>query len=126
MRFQVEGVIAGETHFHEPLAAFHGIQTGADEIAVEENIAGSGAKIHVGKTRLEDLSASANGIEIELARALRADERTAGGLHYDVTGDFLQVDLPGDALQGHIAHDLFHINQTVLGFELKFCFLRHR
>src|SRR5256885_12183774 len=38
LRFQVEGVIAGETHFHKALAALHGIQSGADEISIEKDV----------------------------------------------------------------------------------------
>jgi len=38
---KVERIGAGEANFDEALAALHGVQTGANEIAVEENIAGS-------------------------------------------------------------------------------------
>ena len=36
--FQIEGIVAGEADFDEAFAAFHGVEAGADEIAIEENI----------------------------------------------------------------------------------------
>src|SRR5260370_21802599 len=38
LRLEVKGIITREANFDEALAALHGIEAGADEIAVKENI----------------------------------------------------------------------------------------
>ena len=112
---EIERIVARETHFHEAFAALHGVKPGADEVAVKEDISGGCAEIHVGKGGLENLSATTNGIEVELAGTLGANERPARSFHDNVAGNLLQVHIPGDAFQGHVAHHLFHINQTIFG-----------
>src|SRR5690242_12555002 len=123
---QIKGIVTGETHFHDPLAAPHRVKAGADEVAVKEDIARCGADIHVGQRGLEDLRAAADGIEFQLAGTLRTHERAAGGLDNNVAGDFLEMNVAGHTFQCHIAHDLFNVNQTVFGPELKLGFFRHR
>src|SRR5207253_8543845 len=76
LRLEIERIIAREAHFHQALATLHGVKPGADEVAVEEDIAGGGAEIHIRKGGLEDLSAAANGIEVEFAGA-RSEEHTS-------------------------------------------------
>src|ERR1700674_3266113 len=71
---EVERVGAGEADFDEALAALHRVQTGADEIAVEENVAGSCEDTDIIKRRLEKLGSAADGLEIQLASTLRADQ----------------------------------------------------
>src|SRR5882724_2051518 len=71
---EVEGVGAGKANFDEALAALHSVQAGADEIAVEENVAGSGEDADIIERRLKDLSSTADGFEIQLAGTLRADQ----------------------------------------------------
>src|SRR5579864_5647352 len=88
---EVEGIISGETHFHQTLAALHGIETRADKIAVEKNVSRSGVQIDVGKPGLKNLRAAADGLEFEFAGTLGADEGTAGGGHDNVAGHFLEV-----------------------------------
>jgi len=90
---QIEGVIAGEADFDEAAAAVHAVHAGMDEIAVVENVAGRGHQIHAGQGGLEDLHVAADGSEFEFARALRANQRAAGGLDDDVAGDFLQMNI---------------------------------
>src|SRR5229473_1060803 len=94
----------------EPLAALHGIEASADKIPIKENISRSGEETDVGKRRLQNLSATADGLEIQFAGALRADKRAFRGPDNNVAGDFLQVNITGDAFQGHVAHDLLDIN----------------
>src|ERR1700732_4996790 len=45
LRLQIEGIISGKVDFDSALAASHGVDSGADEIAVEKNIAGSGEQV---------------------------------------------------------------------------------
>ena len=71
---EVERVGTGEADFDEALAALHGVQTGADEIAVEENVAGSCEDADIIERRLKKLGSAADGFEIELAGTLRADQ----------------------------------------------------
>lgn len=121
---QVEGVVAGKANFDEAPAALHGVQAGADEVAIKEDIAGGGREGDVRQSGLQNLGAAADGAVLELARALRADERAARGLDDDVAGNFLEMDIACNALQVHVAHDLLDVNETGLGFDLELGFLR--
>src|SRR5713226_6135311 len=62
LRLEVKGIVAREANFDEALAALHGIETGADEIPVKENISRSGEETDVGQRRLEHLGATADGL----------------------------------------------------------------
>ncbi len=125
LRLQVKGIVAREANFDETLAALHGIEAGADEIAVKEDISRSGEEADVGQRRLENLGAAADRLEIQLAGALRADKRTFRGADNDIARYFLQVDIAGDAFQGHVAHDLLNVNKPRLRLELQFRFFGH-
>src|SRR5258708_2644182 len=125
LRLQVKGIVAREANFDETLAALHGIETGANEIAVKEDISRSGEEADVGQRRLENLGAAADRLEIQLAGALRADKRTFRGADNDIARYFLQVDIAGDAFQGHVAHDLLNVNKPRLRLELQFRFFVH-
>ena len=125
LRIQVEGVCAGEANFHEAAAAVHGVQAGADEVAVIKDVAGGGHEIDVGKGRLKDLRAAADGVEFELAGAESANQGATGGLDNDVAGDFLEVDIAGDALQLHVAIDLLDQDEAGLGAQLQFGLFRN-
>src|SRR6266852_5058948 len=103
LRLQVKGIVARKADLDEALATFHSIEAGADEVAVKEDISRSGEKADVGKRRLEDLRASANGLEIQFAGALRADQRAFRSTNNNVAGNFLEVDIAGDAFQCHVA-----------------------
>src|SRR5271155_2507857 len=74
LRLQVEGIVAGEAHFHESSTALHGVETGADEFPVEENVARRGHEIDVVQLGLKNLCISADGAEIQLTGALPADQ----------------------------------------------------
>src|SRR5947208_3664309 len=89
LRLEIKRIIAREPYFHEASSAFHGIKPGADEIAVEKDIARHRVEIHVGKSRLQDLGTAANRIKIEFPSALCADERATGGFHNDVARHLL-------------------------------------
>src|SRR5712664_3831056 len=125
LRFQVKGIVAREAHLDEALATLHGIEAGADEVAVKEDISRSGEEADVGKSRLENLGATANGFEIQFAGALRADQRAFRGADNDVAGNFPKVNFACDAFQGHVAHDLLDVNQSRLGLELQLRFFRN-
>src|SRR5262249_27679305 len=58
------------------------------------------------------------------AGALCTDQRAVGGPDDDVAGYFFQVHFAGDALQGHVAHNLFNINQASLRTKLQLGFFR--
>src|SRR5882724_680864 len=122
---EVEGIGTGEADFDETLAALHGVQTGADEIAVEENVAGSCEDADIIKRRLKDLSSAADGFEIQLAGTLRADQRAFRRADDDVAGNFLEVDVALDAFQSHVAHDLLDIDEAGFGLQLQFGFFGH-
>ena len=49
LRIQIERVGAGKAHFHQATAALHGVNTGVNEIPVEENVAGGGSQIYPGQ-----------------------------------------------------------------------------
>ena len=49
LRIQIERIGAGKAHFHQATAALHGVNTGANEIPVEENVAGGGSQIYPGQ-----------------------------------------------------------------------------
>src|SRR5580704_19339890 len=89
LRLQVKRIRTGEAHFHQTAATLHGIKAGADEVSVEKNIPRGGHQVDVIQLRLKDLRVAADGAEIELASALRADQRAAGGLDDDVARNFL-------------------------------------
>src|SRR5208282_6019488 len=86
---QVKRIRAGEAHFHQAPAALHGIKSGAHKIAIEKNISRGGHEIDVVQLRLKNLRVSADGTEIELAGALRANQGAAGSFHDDVARNFL-------------------------------------
>ena len=73
LRVEIEGVVAGEVDFDGALAAAHGVEAGADEVAVEKNVARRGEEIDAGQSGLKQLRVAADGVEIELAGALRAN-----------------------------------------------------
>src|SRR5712664_4263051 len=125
LRFEVKGIVTREANFDEALAALHGIEASADEIAVKENIPGSGEEADIVKRRLENLGAATDGLEIQLASALGADKRAFRGADNDIAGFFLQVDIAGDAFERHVAHNLLDINKSRLGLELQFRFFGH-
>src|SRR6202140_4185054 len=107
--FEVKGIVPGKVHFDGAFATFHRINAGADEIAVVKNIAGHGKQGDTGQTRLQHLGIAADGIKIQFSRALRAHQRYDGGAYDDIAGDFLEGNFACDALQGHVAHDLFDV-----------------
>ena len=125
-RLEVEGIVAGEADFDSALAALHGVKAGAYEISIKKNISRRCEKAHVGERRLKDLSAAADGFEIEFAGALGADKRAAGRSNDDVAGDFLEMNIAGDAFESHVAHDLLDIDQARFAGELQFGFFGHR
>ena len=125
LRFQVKGIVAGETNLDQAPAALHGVEPRADEIAVKKDISRSGEKADVGQRRLENLCTTADRLEIQLAGALRAHQRASRGLNNDVAGDFLQVDVAGDTFERHVAHNLLDVNKSRLSPELQFRFFRH-
>src|SRR6266850_3472577 len=122
---EVERVGAGEADFDEALAALHGVQASADEIAVEENVAGSCEDADIIERRLKKLGSAADGLEIQLAGTLRANQGAFRGADDDVAGDFLEVDVAFDAFQSHVAHDLLDIDEAGLGLQLQFGFFGH-
>src|SRR5271163_958610 len=61
LRVEVEGVTSGEADFHDTFAALHGVDAGADKIAVKKNVSGSGEQLDVGELRLEQLRVAADG-----------------------------------------------------------------
>src|SRR5712691_3228439 len=79
LRLQIKGIVTREADLDEALATLHGIEAGADEVAVEENIPRSGKQTHVGKCRLENLSATTDGFKIQFTGALRTDQRSFRG-----------------------------------------------
>src|SRR6267154_4460219 len=110
LRIQIERVGAGKAHFHQATAALHGVNTGANEIPVEENVAGGGSQIYPGQLRLQNLRAAADGVELQkLSSALGADQKTAGSVHDDVARNFLQVHIAGNAFQLHVTDHLFDV-----------------
>src|SRR5260370_41842534 len=115
---EVKGIVAREANFDEAPAALHGVEPGADEIAVKENISRSGEEADIGECRLENLRASADGLEIQLAGALRTDKRTFRGADTDVAGDFFKVIIACDAFQGHVTHDLLDVNKSCFRLDL--------
>src|ERR1700757_297864 len=125
LRIEIEGISAGEANFHQAAAALHGVNTGANKITVKENVAGGGNQVHVLQRRLQDLRATADGVEVQLTRALRADKRAAGGVHDDVAGNFLQVYVAGNAFEFHVTGNLFDINQPGLSLDLQLGLFRH-
>jgi hypothetical protein len=122
LRVEVEGIVAREANLDEAFAALHGVEAGADKVTVEENIAGGGHQADVIQSGLQDLGIAADGFEVELAGALRADERAAGSANNDVAGNFLEVHVAGDAFQSHVAHDLLDVDKAGLRFELELGF----
>src|SRR6202521_4325930 len=125
LRLQIKGIVARKANFDEALAALHGIEAGADKIPIKENISRSGEETDVGKPRLQNLRATADGLEIQFSGALRANKRAFGGPDNNVAGHFLQVHIAGDAFQGHVAHDLLDVNESRLRLELQFRFFGH-
>src|ERR1700676_683832 len=83
LRVQIEGIVSGKVHFDSALSSPHGVDSGADEVAVEKNIAGSGKQVHVGEPRLQKLSVAAHRVEVELSGALRTYQRSVGGPDQD-------------------------------------------
>src|SRR6266849_3961912 len=59
LRLQVKGIVARKADLDEALAALHGIEAGAHEVAVKEDISRSGEEADVGKRRLKNLRATA-------------------------------------------------------------------
>src|SRR5215471_17050236 len=117
---QVKGIVAGEADFNQASSALHGVNAGADKVAVIEDVAGSRHQIHVGERGLQNLCAAANGREFQLSGAQCANKRAARGFHNDVARNFLQVNVAGHALEFHIPGNLLNINQTCLRLKLKF------
>src|SRR6267154_6417131 len=98
LRLQVKGIVAREANFDQALAALHGIEAGANKIPVKKNISCRREEADVGQGGLQNLCAAADGLEIQFASALRAHERAFRSADNDVAGDFLQVNITGDAL----------------------------
>src|SRR5262249_22110667 len=115
-----------KTNLHQSAAAFHAVDAGADEIAVKQDVAGGGGEIHAAQGRLQDLRAAADRAEIEPAGALRADQSAPRGVHDDVARDFLEVHVAVDGAQGHIAQNLFEIDQAGLGLDAQLGYFGHR
>jgi len=65
------------------------------------------------KRRLKNLSISADGGNFEFSSALRAESKSRLAVNDNVAGDFLEMDIAGDAFQLHIAHDLLDVDQAV-------------
>src|SRR5216684_6189801 len=61
LRLEVKGIIPREMHLDSAFAALHRINSGADEIAVEKNIAGHGEQVDTREPRLHDLGIAAHG-----------------------------------------------------------------
>src|SRR6266404_148116 len=122
MGVEIEVGGAGEADFDKALAALHRVEAGTNEIAVEEDVAGSFEDTDIVERRLKKLSSAADGLEIELACTLRADQGAFRGADDDVAGNFLEVDVALDAFQSHVAHDLLDIDEAGLGFQLQFGF----
>jgi len=123
---QIKGVVAGEVHLYNPAAAIHGVKARPDEIAVIKNIAGRGHQVDAAQRGLQNLRTATDGVEIELAGALGADQVTRGSFYDDVTGNFLEVHIARDALQLHITVDLLHVDQAGLCLELEFRFFGNK
>src|SRR5258708_836163 len=119
LRLEGKGIIPPAMHLHRALAAFHRINSGADEIAVIENITGHGKQADTREPWLHHLGIAAHRIEIQFPSALRTHQRSAGSSYYDVARNFPQVDVTGNALQRHVAHNLLDIDDTRLGSKLQ-------
>src|SRR6267142_1256941 len=115
LSIEIEGIGAGEADFDKAFAALHSVETGANEIAVEEDVAGSGEDTDIVERRLKKLSSAADGFEIELAGTLRADQGAFRGADDDVAGNFLEVDVALDAFERHVAHDLLDMKVNCVG-----------
>src|SRR5207248_3522306 len=74
LRVQVKGIRSREAHFHQAAAALHGVNAGANKIAVEENVASGGDQVHVFQRRLQNLRVAADGVEVQLTGTLRTDQ----------------------------------------------------
>src|SRR5579863_3332411 len=122
---EIEGIVAGEADFHETAAAVHGVNPGANEIAIVKNVAGHGHQVDAGQGGLKHLRATADGIEFEFTATLSANERATGGFHDDIARDFLEVNVTGDTLELHVTVDLLHVDESGLRAELKFGLFRH-
>src|ERR1700761_4064847 len=106
--------------FHRAFAAAHGVEARADEVAVEKNVSRRGEEIDASQSGLKQLRVAADGVEVELSRALRADERAVHRAHHDVAGNFLEMNVARDALKRHVAHDLLNVDEAGLRLELEF------
>src|SRR5580692_11384930 len=111
LRLQVKGIRAGKAHFHQAAAALHRIKAGTDEVSVEKNVSRRGHQVDVIQLRLKNLRVAADRAEIQLAGALRADQRAASGLDDDVARNFLEMDVAGVAFELHVAYDLLDIDE---------------
>src|SRR5260370_2653707 len=114
LRLEAKGIIPREMHLDTAFAALHRINSGADEIAVIENITGHGKQADTRDPWLHHLGIAAHRIEIQFSRALRTHQRSAGSSYYDVARNFPQVNVTGNALQRHAAHALLAIDHTPL------------
>src|SRR5215471_4629639 len=126
LRVQVERIGTCKADFHQATSTLHAVNAGADEVAVEKNVSGSGGQIHAAQGGLQDLRATADRTEIEFASALSADQCAAGRVHNDVAGNLFQVYIAVYGDQIHITQDLFYVDQTGLRFDLEFGLFRNR
>src|SRR5271169_483111 len=92
---------------------------------IEKNVSRRGHQVDIVQLWLKNLRVSADGAKIELAGALRANQRAAGGLDDNVARNFLQMDVAGIAFELHVAYDLLDVDEARLGLELKFGFFRN-
>src|SRR6266699_3403325 len=112
--------VAGDVHLKEVSGYIVVRTTGGSLVCTQcsgkldfQSISGN-AQIQRG---LENLRVAADGLEIEFAGALRADQRAPRGPHNDIAGYLLQVHVTGNASQLHVTHNLFDIDQTRLRLE---------
>src|SRR5262245_33379532 len=64
---QVERICAREADFYDAFAALHGVEAGAEEVAVIKNVAGSGHDVDVVQSGLKNLRVSADGGKFKFA-----------------------------------------------------------
>src|SRR5215467_1971415 len=99
LRVEVKRICARKTNFDHAFAALHRIKASPKKIAVIEDITGRGHDIDVIQSRLCDRGIAADGRKLQFAGAKRADERSASASDDDITRNFLQVNIAGNAFQ---------------------------
>src|SRR5262249_7824615 len=122
LRVEIERIVAGKVHLHGAFATAHGVDAGADEVSVEQNIAGGRKQSDVGEAGLQQLCVSAHRAEVEFSGALRANQRAVCRSDHDVAGQLFEVNVARNALQGHVSHDLLDVDQSGLGPQFQFGF----